>query len=217
MEIDSIYEFVSPKFVLSDIYLKCETGDIVGIVGRNGSGKSLLMKIIFGVKKAEHQFIQINNKRFSKLYKRTGLIAYLPQHSFIPANLKVTQVLRFYLESIRFKDFSNDEIIQKIINNKIFELSGGELKYLEVKLLLKTKSKFVLLDEPFNHLSPKLREQIGGLILEASTEKGIIVTDHNYSDLEKIANKMYLMHSGSLKPVKDKQELIFRNYLPADK
>jgi ABC-type multidrug transport system ATPase subunit len=217
MEIDSIYEFVSPKLVLSDIYLKCETGDIVGIVGRNGSGKSLLMKIIFGVKKAEHQFIQINNKRFSKLYKRTGLIAYLPQHSFIPANLKVTQVLRFYLESIQFKDFNNDEIIQKIINNKIFELSGGELKYLEVKLLLKTKSKFVLLDEPFNHLSPKLREQIGGLILEASTEKGIIVTDHNYSDLEKIANKMYLMHSGSLKPVKDKQELIFRNYLPADK
>ena len=53
LEIDSIQKKFDLKSILSDVYLKCETGDILGLLGRNGSGKSTLMQIIFGVLKAD--------------------------------------------------------------------------------------------------------------------------------------------------------------------
>ena len=59
LEIDSIIKNFNSRNLLSDIYLKCETGEIIGILGRNGSGKTTLMKIIYGIESCENKFIKI--------------------------------------------------------------------------------------------------------------------------------------------------------------
>lgn len=214
LEVDSIQKHVNKDFSLSDIYLRCETSEIIGIFGRNGSGKSLIIKIIFGTEKADHKFLRINDKCINEPYKVTDTIVYLPQHSFLPKNLSVQKILKLYLDKDCIKDFQDDEIIQKINTLKIHELSGGELRYLELKLLLKSKAKFILLDEPFNALSPLLREKAVELIVNEKVSKGIIITDHDFNNLNSITTKNYLMHQGSLKKITNNEDLVFYNYLP---
>lgn len=214
LEVDSIYRKVNDNLTLSDIYFKCEEGKVVGIVGRNGSGKSILMRIVFGIEQADNKFIRVLGKNFKAPYKKRGLLAYLPQHSFLPQSLKVAQVIRFYLGQDLESSFANDEIIEKIKYHKVSTLSGGELRYLEVRIILKMKVRFVLLDEPFSQLSPLLKERLKGFVKEELKNKGIVVTDHDYFNLEPILDTVYLMNRGNLKLVKDKEDLVFWNYLP---
>ena len=98
LEVDSIQKYVTKDFSLSDIYLRCKTGEIIGVFGRNGSGKSILMRIIFGAESADHKFIRINNHCVKEPYKIANTIAYLPQHSFLPKNFSVQKIVKLYLD-----------------------------------------------------------------------------------------------------------------------
>lgn len=214
LEIDSIQKYVNKNFSLSDIYLRCETGDVLGIFGRNGSGKSMLLKIIFGKENADNKFIRINNQLFKTAYKKPDTIVYLPQNSFLPKNLSVKKILNLYFDRETVAVILEDEFLETMYLSKISELSGGELRYLELKLLLKSTAKFVLLDEPLNALSPILREKIIRLIAIEKVSKGIIITDHDFSNLSSITTQNYLMNNGTLKKITGIEDLVLWNYLP---
>jgi ABC-type multidrug transport system ATPase subunit len=213
LEIDSVYRYVNPNFKLSDIYLKCKTGDIIGIVGRNGAGKSLLLKIIFGTEKAENKLIRINGKPQPEGFLRNSEIVYLSQDSFLPFNLSVKSVVKLFLSQQSFDSLIQDEIISGILNTKVKNLSGGEQRYLEVKLLLNSEAKFVLLDEPLNALSPIMKEKMLQLIQKESKTKGIIITDHDFENLSSITTELRLMLNGSLKTINSREDLVFWKYL----
>lgn len=214
LEVDSIVKSFDLKQILTDIHLKCTKGDIIGLVGRNGIGKSTLLKIIFGVLNADNKYIRINNKVVENPYLSKESIKYLPQSGFLPLSLTVQQVVGLYFKREEKSIFLDDEILKKVFNTKISHLSGGEGRYLEIKMLLKSNSKFILLDEPFNGVAPLLIESIKKMINKESLNKGIILTDHNYSNVLSVANKLYLMFDGGLKEIEDKQELMDWGYLP---
>lgn len=92
-------------------------------------------------------------------------------------------------------------------------MSGGELRYLEIKLVLFNSSKFVLLDEPYNGLSPIMTELVNELIKENSKTKEIIISDHNYREVMKISSKSVLIDGGKAHYIKEKAELIEKSYL----
>lgn len=217
IEIDSVIKSYDNRQILTDIYLKCETGDILGILGRNGSGKSTLLKILFGTLQADRKFIKIDGKVYDFPYKIKNGLSYLPQHEFLPKHMRVKKVIELYLGNSSLESFFNDKILSQLRENKISTLSGGELRYLEIKLLLSTDSKFVLLDEPFNGVSPILIDDIKVLILEKSKSKGIILTDHDYRNVLNIANKFCLIFDGGIKPISDKQELVKWGYVSESK
>ncbi len=214
LEIDSVIKSYDDRPVLTDIYLKCETGDIIGMFGRNGSGKSTLLKILFGILAAERKFIRIDGKVFDCPYKTKNELCFLPQHDFLPKYMKAAKAVELYLGKDAVETFFADNILKKLNNNKVSELSGGELRYLEIKLLLKTESKFILLDEPFNGVSPLLVEYIRGLIVESSKTKGIILTDHDYKNVLDVANRYCLIYDGGIKTVTSKEGLIRWGYVP---
>ena len=214
LEIDSVIKSYDDRPVLTDIYLKCETGDIIGMFGRNGSGKSTLLKILFGILAAERKFIRIDGKVFDSPYKTKNELCFLPQHDFLPKYMKAAKAVELYLGKDAVETFFADNILKKLNNNKVSELSGGELRYLEIKLLLKTESKFILLDEPFNGVSPLLVEYIRGLIVESSKTKGIILTDHDYKNVLDVANRYCLIYDGGIKTVTSKEGLIRWGYVP---
>jgi ABC-type multidrug transport system ATPase subunit len=82
LEVDSVILNFGDKRVLSDVYLKCCTGEVVGILGRNGSGKTTLLRIIFGELETTNKSIRINGQVISEPYKSDGLLKFLPQFNF---------------------------------------------------------------------------------------------------------------------------------------
>ncbi|GAA4067237.1 ATP-binding cassette domain-containing protein [Flavobacterium cheonanense] len=213
LEIDSIQKHFDQKVVLSDVYLKCRTGEIIGLLGRNGSGKSTLLKIIFGILSADNKFVRVNGKVLFKTNDLLNEISYLPQEDFIPNSFSVKKTIQLSIDKNKIIDFYQDDFINSLKYKKINHLSGGELRYLEIKLILSNSSKFVLLDEPYNGLSPIMIDKINQLITQNSTKKGIIITDHNYENVIKISSKLILMKEGKAFHLKDKNELIDKGYL----
>jgi len=213
LEIDSVVKSYGLYDVLTDIYLKCQTGDIIGMLGRNGTGKSTLMKILFGTLQADRKFIRIDGKVYNQPYKIINEICYLPQDSFLPKYMSVEKTIELYLGKQQVTNFLEDSILQKLNTSKISHLSGGELRYLEIKLLLHTDCKFILLDEPFNGVSPILVGEIKKLILKTSEFKGIILTDHDYRNVLDVANQFCLIYDGGIKKIDNKQELVRWGYI----
>lgn len=213
LEVDSLAKRYSERVILSDVYLKCVTGDIVGLFGRNGTGKSTLMKIVFGMEKADNKFVRVNDKVLLSQSQLIKEISYLSQDSFLPNNLTVLELVNLTLNSKNVDSFLNDAILTPFLSTKVNSLSGGELRYLEIKLLLNLSSKFVLLDEPFNGISPIIVQAVIELIRSHSKSKGIILTDHDYHSVLDVANRYYLLSDGYLRAISGRSDLVRLGYL----
>ncbi|WP_284705087.1 ATP-binding cassette domain-containing protein [Flavobacterium tyrosinilyticum] len=199
--------------MLSDIYLKLETGQIMGLFGRNGSGKSTLLKIIFGIVSALNKSIFVNGISKNNTSTLLNEIGYLHQNQFIPNHFSVLQTILLSVDKQKARFVCEDDFLKSLLNQKIRDLSFGELRYLQVKLILSNQSKFTLLDEPFSGLSPKMADIVALLIKENSQEKGIIVTDHNYRNVVEIATDLRILSDGKLHIINEKAELIQKGYL----
>jgi len=207
-EIDNVELYYKNKRILNGIYLKAETGKVTGILGRNGCGKSSLLDIAFGNLKPKYKLIRINNKPILKPLYQTGLAKYLPQYNFIPSSITLKKLFDlFKVDWENFKEFSQGA------NQKFGKLSGGQKRYVEIYIILKTQSPIVFLDEPFNGISPILIEHIKSLIFKEKKEKIIILTDHRYTDVMDITDSLYLLNNGSTKLINKISELEDYGYL----
>lgn len=215
LEVDSVIKSFGPWQVLSDVYLGINTGDVIGLFGRNGVGKSVLMQIIFGTMKADRKFIRLDEYQvLSTPYEHSGVISYLPQEGYLPKHQKIKQLVRYFLsEEVIPEFYKGDEMIQSRMEQRISQLSGGERRYLEAKLLLYGDSKFVLLDEPFDYLSSFLVDMLIEQIKKHSLNKGIVITDHNYEKVLDVSNRLVLIRDGVLMELTDKRGLVEQGYL----
>lgn len=212
--VDSVqFSYKNSQHIITGAYLKCTTGDVIALFGRNGSGKSTLMQLIFGSLKANNSHILINGKKTKKAYL-TKKIGYLPQHSFLPTHEKVLNLIELLIHNKHLRSrLINDSRIQTLLDKKIHQLSGGELKYLEVWLLMCQPTDFLLLDEPFTGIEPIYITFILELIDCFRDRKGFIVSDHNYGYLLDIASQVLLLQNGSCQKIEKKKDLEFF-YLP---
>lgn len=213
LHIDSITKSFGKKDILKDIYLSCETGNICGLLGRNGSGKSTLFQIIFGTIKGGTQYIKFNDIILKNQSDRKNRIAYLPQHSFLPKNIKIKNLIDLFCAKENNAKISQSKFIQPFLNETPNTLSGGELRIVEVLLIIYSKAEFILLDEPFHSLSPKTVTEIK-TIIKQQTDKGFIISDHQYHDVLDISDNIFLLSDTHLKPIKDLTELKRFNYFP---
>lgn len=213
LEIDSVLKSFGQRRVLTDISLRCQPGDVIGLLGRNGSGKSTFLKILFGTLMANNRFIRINSTIYDKPYLGKGLINYLHQDAFLPSNLSVKKVINLFLPE-KSELLLSDPLIGNLRNTRIKVLSGGEGRYLEIRLILEAGARFILLDEPFNGLSPLMIDRVKELIIARSVDTGIILTDHDYRNVLDIANRYYLLYDGGIRLIKEREELIRWGYLP---
>lgn len=211
LHVDSVVKHFHTAKILSDIYLSCLPGQITGILGRNGSGKSTLLKIIFGSMPADHAYVRIDGKVYTRRSERPSKVAYLYQDSFIPAHLKVRTVINL----MGINHLAEHTVVKPILDNTFAEVSGGEMRYLEILFTLNRPVPYIILDEPFNGLSPILKEEVKEMIRSAAREgKGIILTDHDYRNVLEIATQKYIMRAGILKTFNDPEELRPLGYLP---
>ena len=213
LHIDSIRKSYQDKLILSDIFLSCKEGEIVGLIGRNGSGKSTLLKIIFGIESAENKFVRVNDNVLNSFADSSKLINYLPQDNFLPKGIKVQNIIKLFLPQKKRIQLIENVFIRPLLQKKFQVLSGGEKRTLEILLLLNSEADFILLDEPFNGVSPIIRDLIIKNINDEKPNKGFIITDHDYENVMKVADKILLLKNATLKEITDKKELIKHGYL----
>ena len=201
--------------VLKDISLQLSTQQIVGLFGRNGSGKSTFLKILFGSLQNKTLQLEIDSIPISQkevILKRS--IAYLPQDSFLPENKTVRTLI-----PMLFPDGKLQELIfyrkgvASFEKTKIGNLSIGQRKYLELLLLCYMPHPFLLLDEPFSMVEPLYKEEIKKLLEEIKLFKGIIITDHYYHDVFEVSTCALVLKDGFLLEANTQDDLKKFDYL----
>lgn len=217
LEVDSVRYRIGERQLLTDVYLACETGEIVGLLGRNGCGKSTLLQIIFGTRHTDHKHIRIDGQVCFEPYKIPGQVAYLPQHNFLPKDVKLHKIVDLYLADPAMRAAVKQHgRVQPHLAKRADEVSGGELRYFELLLLLQLNTKFLLLDEPFSGIEPLYVEQVQELLRAHLPSKGFIITDHHYRSVLEISHRVILLADGACHPVSRPSELVQWGYVPAD-
>ncbi len=205
LEADSIQLQFDERRILSDIYLKCETGKKTGLLGRNGQGKSCLMQIIYGRLTCEKS-VRFDNVSLYEAYKRPNLLLYLPQFNFIPRALSLKNIFQdFEVDYSAFE--SQFPEFKARYKTSLYRLSGGEQRLVELDVIVKAKSQFAMLDEPFTHLNPVQIEKVQDILLNEKANKGFLITDHMYKHILQICDKLYVLANGKTYLTKNNEEI----------
>ena len=205
-EVDSILLEFGAKRILSNIYFKCETGKVTGILGRNGQGKTCLMNVVYGNLNPISKSIRFDDITIFQAFKRPDLLTYLPQFNFIPSHLTLKRIfsdfeLAFSDFEIKFPEFSTK------FKSSIKTLSGGQRRLIEVYVIIKSKSQFSMLDEPFSHLMPIQIEKITELLELEKSKKGFLITDHLFRNVTEISDYLYVLKDCKTHLIKDITEI----------
>lgn len=212
LEIDNIELQFAGKRILYGVYLKAEVGKVTGVLGRNGSGKTSLLRIVFGDLSPKYHTIRIDGKnRKGNLFK-SGSIAYLPQHQLLPNTIKLSRAFSYF--SVNWDAFINIfESFSKYKSTSTSELSSGELRIVETYLVLCSDRSIILLDEPFSFIAPIYIQKFKSLIAERKKKSMIIITDHFYKEIMNVSDTVYLLKNGYSKLVKTEVDLANEGYI----
>ena len=212
LAIDSVELCFGDRVILQGGHISVQTGEVAGLLGRNGCGKTCLLNIIHGTRTGQYGTLKIDDTYTTEAFKRPGLIMYAPQYDYTPGGLRVERVFDDYgLDFVRFTaDFPE---YGKLRRNRMRELSGGERRVVELYLVLASPVKFVLLDEPFSQVMPLHIERIKSLIRREKANKGIIITDHMYRHILDISDRVYLLANRSSYVIKKDTDLARLGYV----
>lgn len=215
LHVDSVRKQIGERQILNDIFISCTIGQIIGLLGRNGSGKSCLLKIIFGSMSADNKFVAVDDKKLNSLFNNRKIIHYLPQENYLPNHIKIKKIIQCFCSRENAARIIENDIIKPFLQKKVRQLSGGEKRIVEILLMVHSDVQYILFDEPFNGISPVNIEILKTIIKEHSRDKGLIITDHDYRNVLDISSKVVLMDNGNTKAVKKYSDLVELGYLPA--
>ncbi len=197
--------------VLRDVSVDVERGEIVGLLGANGAGKTTCFYIIAGLVKLDGGQIIMNGEDITRLpmHRRARLgLSYLPQDSSIFQGLSAIENVAAVLEICgvrgraaykRAAELLEMMGVLHLAEAESATLSGGERRRVEIARLLGASPSFVLMDEPFAAIAPIAVKELKSIIRELSAQNiGIIVTDHNVREMLELCDRAYILEEGGV-------------------
>ena len=210
LEIDSAELAFGERRILSGVYLLVETGGVTAVLGRNGCGKSCLMKILSGSLKAGFCSMRIDGKWHRRFTEKE--IRYLPQHPFIPGWLRLERALGdFGLQGKTWNGGFRSSF--PCAEPASGSCRAGNSGFWNVSSSCAAPARFILLDEPFSQIAPLHVATLQTLIRQEKATKGILLTDHMYRHVTGIADRLYVMADGQAYPCENDEDLVRRGYL----
>lgn len=199
------------RVILRKIDMHLNQGEMLGLLGSNGAGKSTFMNIVLGLLKCDYGEIFLGDTKLTNLaiHDRSKLgISYLPQQSSIFRGLTVYENL-LGIAQILIKKYSKQrEIVERLMAEfslthlrdvKATALSGGERRRTEIARCLINNPKVLLLDEPFAGVDLLSIQDIKGLLIKLQARGcAVMVTDHNASQLLSVVDRAYVVANGSI-------------------
>jgi len=196
--------------VLDDVSLVIEKGTTVGIVGGNGSGKSVLFKVICGFTAPDEGTVEIRDKRLGKdidFPEDVGVFINSPGYIGIYNGL---QNLKFLADINGKIGIDKIKATMKIVGlnpdnkAKVKDYSLGMKQKLGIAQAIMEDQDIIVLDEPFNALDYKTYNDIKGVIKHLKEQNHtMVLTSHNYQDIEELCDVVYLIDEGNLKLLTD--------------
>ena len=207
----SISKSFGSRMVLRKIDVHLNQGEMLGLLGSNGAGKSTFMNIVLGLLKPDFGNIFLGNSNLTNLaiHERSKLgIAYLPQQISIFRGLTVYENLLAIAQIVIKKTAAQKEVVEKLMTEfsithlrdvKAIALSGGERRRVEIARCLINNPKVLLLDEPFAGVDLLSIQDIKGLLLKLQSRGcAVLVADHNASQLLSVVDRAYVMAGGTI-------------------
>ncbi len=199
------------RMVLRKIDVHLNQGEMLGLLGSNGAGKSTFMNIVLGLLVPDFGDIFLGNSKLTNLaiHERSKLgIAYLPQQTSIFRGLTVYENLLAISQIVKKGTEAQKEIVEKLMAEfsithlrdvKATSLSGGEVRRVEIARCLVTNPSVLLLDEPFAGVDLLSIQDIKGLLLKLQSRGcAVLVTDHNASQLLSVVDRAYVIANGAI-------------------
>ncbi len=213
LKIENLSAYYGESMVIESLNMEVESGKLVGLIGRNGVGKSTTLKSIMGLVKNPSGKILFNGKDITKMstYERVRLgISYVPQGRDIFPQMTVMENLELGLQPLGGKGevpeylFELFPILEKFKNRKGGDLSGGQQQQLAIARALVSNPKILILDEPTEGIQPSIIKDIGAAIKKVNEWKGItVLLVEQYLD--------FVMENTNFVNLMDRGEVIYKS------
>jgi lipopolysaccharide export system ATP-binding protein len=211
LQVRNLRKSYSRRPVIRNVSLDLGRGEVVALLGPNGSGKTTCFYAIAGLVTPEAGSVLIDGRDVTGLpmYRRARLgIGYLPQEMSIFRGLNVEDNIRAVLEIAepdrrrrrdRLEELLSEFSITHLRRAPALALSGGERRRVEIARCLAARPKYLLLDEPFAGVDPIAVGDIRGLVADLRRRGiGVLITDHNVRETLEIVDRAYILHDGGV-------------------
>lgn len=199
------YKNVSKSFgkteVLHDINFKVPRGKIVGLLGKNGTGKTTIIKLANDLLTPTSGEVLFEGQPIGVYSKHE--ISYLPERTYLNRNITVIQALNYFAEF--YDNFNFDKANQLVsdlnldLNAKIAKMSKGMQEKLQLILVMSRNAKLYILDEPLGGIDPATRDYILDTILSNFAEgASVLISTHLIADIERILDEVIFVNDGKI-------------------
>jgi len=196
--------------ILKNINLTIPRGKIIGLLGKNGTGKTTLIKIINDLLTPTSGKVLVNGKEIGIESKK--IISYLPERTYLDKSMTVDKVIE-YFES--FYDNFDSNKARKLLKDlglnttqKLAKMSKGMQEKVQLVLVMSRKAELYILDEPLGGVDPATRDYILDTILTNFNEgASVIISTHLISDVERILDEIIFIDNGEIMLTSDSDEL----------
>ena len=201
VEIKNLSKKFENKEVLKDINLTIPKGKIIGLLGKNGVGKTTLIKLINDLLTPTTGEILIKGNKVGVESKK--IISYLPERTYLNKQMKVSEVISY------FEDFYDDfdrkkaeKLLKDLdldINQNLSKMSKGMQEKVQLVLVMSRNADLYILDEPLGGVDPATRDYILDTILSNFKENAsVIISTHLISDIERILDEVIFIDKGKI-------------------
>ena len=211
LQVISLRKSYRKRPVIRDVSITLGRGEVVALLGPNGSGKTTCFYAIAGLVAPEGGKVIIDGRDVTTLpmYRRAQLgIGYLPQEMSIFRGMSVEDKIMSILEIAvkdrhqrreRLETLLSEFSIEHLRRASAMALSGGERRRVEIARCLAAGPKYVLLDEPFAGVDPIAVAEIRHLVADLKNRGiGVLITDHNVQETLQIVDRAYILHDGKV-------------------
>ena len=196
--------------ILKDVNLKINKGRIVGLLGKNGTGKSTLIKLINDLLTLDSGSILVNGKEIGVESKK--IISYLPERTYLDKSMTVNKVVEYFED---FYDNFDSKKARKLLKDldlnpeqKLSKMSKGMQEKVQLVLVMSRKADLYILDEPLGGVDPATRDYILDTILTNFNEgASVIISTHLIADIERILDEVIFIDKGKIILQSDTDEL----------
>ena len=209
LQVTSLRKIFRKRIVIHDVSLELKRGEVVALLGPNGSGKTTTFYSIAGLNSSDGGQVKIDGVDVTTMpmYRRARMgLSYLPQETSIFRGLNVQDNIKSIIDistpvkserPAKLEKLLSDFRIEHLRRTSAIALSGGERRRVEIARALATDPKYILLDEPFAGVDPISINDVRNLVSELKSKGiGVLITDHNVRDTLKIVDRAYILHDG---------------------
>ncbi|SFL53821.1 ABC-2 type transport system ATP-binding protein [Paenibacillus sp. 1_12] len=190
---------IDGKTIIEDVNFELKSGSITGLVGRNGVGKTTLLRIVAGILDPDHGEVLLNNVNLSIYPHTKQSMYYVPDSMSMFNGYSIKELV--LLHRSMYKQFDQEvfynwlDRFQLPTNRTLRSFSKGMKALLFIILALSTQAKLIILDEPTNGLDVIVKKQVMQLLIEEVSERQIalIISSHHLQELEKITDVVMMM------------------------